>query len=73
MLEHFNDLDSFFRNTSRLLAPQGVSYNFVDLSDHAYHLFDCREWTKWLYRTRMLYHLRYSEWFYNAITDKDLG
>lgn len=70
VLEHFRDLDSFFSNTSRLLAHQGLSYNFVDLSNHAYHLFDSRNWTKWLYRSRMLSHLKYSEWFYDAITDK---
>lgn len=70
VLEHFDNLDNYFYNTSRLLSSTGLAYNFVDLSDHAYHLFDSRPWTKWIYKTRMLYHLRYSDSFYNFITDK---
>lgn len=69
VLEHFRDLDSFFRQTKRLLSANGTSFNIVDLSDHVYHVFDSRKPTKWLYRTRLLYHLRYSDHFYNAITD----
>jgi SAM-dependent methyltransferase len=69
-LEHFDDLGLYFRGVRRLLAPHGTSCNFVDLSDHVYHLFDSRPSSRWLYRTRMLNHLRYSDPFYNAITDR---
>lgn len=69
VLEHFKDLNNYFQNIRRLLSPQGVSYNFVDLSDHAFHLFDSRLLTKWIYRKNMLYHLKYSDSIYNFITD----
>lgn len=70
VLEHFDNLESFFKNTKRLLKPNGLCYSYVDLSDHVYHVFNSRPWTKWIYRTRMLYHLRYSDYLYNFITDK---
>jgi len=69
-LEHIRDAEDFFRQSARLLKPGGICYHFVDLSDHAYHLFDSRPCTRWLYRSRMLYHLRYSDTFFNLITDK---
>lgn len=69
VLEHLRDPEDFFRQSARLLKPGGVCYHFVDLSDHAYHLFDSRPCTRWLYRSRMLHHLRYSDSFFNLITD----
>jgi SAM-dependent methyltransferase len=70
VLEHFSDLENYFQNVRRLLAPRGISCNFVDLSDHAYHVFDARLLTKWIYRTRMLNHLKYSDSLYDFITDR---
>jgi SAM-dependent methyltransferase len=70
VLEHFKDLNDYFLNVKRLLHPDGRCFNYVDLSDHAYHFFDGRKSTKWIYRARMLYHLRYSDHMYHAITDK---
>ena len=70
VLEHFRELDSYFLGTRRLLSDSGISFNIVDLSDHIYHVFNTRPRTQWLYRSRMLYHLRYSDAFYDAITDR---
>jgi SAM-dependent methyltransferase len=69
VLEHIMDIDDFFQQSVRLLKPGGVYYHVVDLSDHAYHLFDNRPCTRWLYRSRMLHHLQYSNLLYNFITD----
>ncbi len=68
-LEHFRDLDNFFSSAAGLLSSGGTTINFVDLSDHAYHLFNSRPLTRKLYLQRQLYHLRYSDALYNAITD----
>jgi SAM-dependent methyltransferase len=70
VLEHFEDLNNFFTNASRLLRPNGICYNYIDLSDHAYHYFNRRPFTSWIYSARRLYHLRYSDAFYNRITDR---
>ncbi len=70
VLEHFSSLDSYFSNVSRLLSKDGISYNIVDLSNHTYHVFDSRTCTKWIYRKQMLSHLKFSDSFYNMITDK---
>ena len=70
VLEHFDNLERYFSSLQRLLSRGGISYNFVDLSNHAYHLFDSRWWTRWLYRKMILYHLGYSDTLYTAITDR---
>ena len=70
VLEHFRDLDSFFKQTKRLLSANGTCFNVVDLSDHVYQLFNSRKATRWIYQTRLLYHLRYSDRFYNMVTDR---
>lgn len=70
VLEHLENLESYFDEVYRLLPNGGICYSFVDLSDHTYHLFDSRKLTRWVYRTRMLYHLRYSDSFYRLISDK---
>ncbi len=46
VLEHFRDLDAFFKHTKRLLSPKGICFNIVDLSDHVYHLFNGRKATR---------------------------
>ncbi|MCP4760454.1 MAG: class I SAM-dependent methyltransferase [archaeon] len=42
VLEHVIDLKDFFDCVKRLLRPGGICYNFVDLSNHSYHIFDSR-------------------------------
>ena len=69
VLEHFARLETYFEHIGALLAPDGISLNYVDLSDHAYHVFDSRPLTRQLYRKRPLFHLRYSDIWYNTITD----
>jgi SAM-dependent methyltransferase len=69
-LEHFRNLDDFFRNTARLLSPGGAAFNIIDLSDHSSQVFDNRKWVGRLYRKRMLNQLRYSDYMYNLMTDK---
>jgi SAM-dependent methyltransferase len=70
VLEHFDNLEKFFGNSARLLNRGGVCYSFVDLSNHAYHIFDSKSFTRWLFNKRKLFHLGYSDSWYRAITDK---
>lgn len=70
VLEHLEDLESFFDKAHALLRSGGYCYSFVDLSDHSYHIFDSRKITRWIFRSRMLYHLRYSDEFYRLLSDR---
>lgn len=69
VLEHFEDLAGYFADTRRLLSPEGVAYNKVDLSDHTYHIFAKYPFTQWLLRRRMLHHLRYSQEAFHRLND----
>jgi len=69
VLEHFSDLESFFRHTARLLKAKGSSINFVDLSDHTYHLLAKYGFSRDLAVRRFLYHLRYSDRLFNLLND----
>lgn len=70
VLEHFDDLTSFFSNTSRLIDNEGLSYNVVDTSDHMYHIFDKYGLTRWILKRRALFHLRYSDGTFKKINDE---
>jgi hypothetical protein len=70
VLEHFRSLDSFFAGSSRLLASRGICYSFVDLSDHALHIFDSRPLTRWIFRRRPLAHLRFSDAWFRRLCDQ---
>lgn len=69
VLEHFDNLPTYFQNTSRLISENGFSYNIVDLSDHTYHIFDKYKMTKSILRKRALFHLRYSDKNFRRIND----
>lgn len=73
VLEHFDDLESYFRNIARLLSKDGTAYSFVDLSDHSFHLFDAIPALKWIYQKYPLNHLRYSDAFFNFVNDKRIA
>lgn len=70
VLEHFEDLSSYFKNVSRLMCDNGIAYNRVDLSDHTYHIFGKFKITRWLNQRRALFHLRYSKKVFALINDK---
>lgn len=70
VLEHIHDLDNYFIQAYKLLQKGGQCYNFVDLTDHTYHIFDSRKLTKWIFNRRMLYHLKYSDRMYSCLSDK---
>ncbi len=69
VLEHFDDLSSFFKSTYRLLNDTGMSYNAVDLSDHTYHIFNKLKLTEWIFKKRALFHLRYSDETFEKLND----
>lgn len=70
VLEHFQELESYFRESKRLISPEGCCYSFVDLSDHTYHIFNSKKQTANIYKSRIIYHLRYSDEFYRRISDE---
>ena len=70
VLEHFEDLDIFFSAVNKLLSPDGISFNKVDLSDHTYHIFDRFRFSSFLNKTNNLNHLRYSAKQFAFINDK---
>jgi len=69
VLEHFDNLDIFFSSVRRLLAPDGISFNVVDLSDHTYHIFSKYRFTRWLASRGGLAHLRYSDKTFGYVND----
>ena len=69
VLEHFQNIESFFLNINRLLASDGQSCNVVDLSDHTYHVFAKYSFLKSFVDSRNLYHLRYSERLFRLLND----
>lgn len=69
VLEHFTDIRPFFRHARRLLAPDGLSRNKVDLSDHTYHILGKYPLTRVLAGRRSLYHLRYSDAAFRRVND----
>ena len=69
VLEHFHDLESFFVQNQRLLAPTGISHHRVDLTDHTYHVLTKYPLLKRLAAKRSLYHLRYPDWMFNWLND----
>ena len=70
VLEHLENIDDYFEQTRRLLAPRGDCDNFVDLSDHTYHIFYSIPWMRDVYFSRLLYHLRYSNVLFSLLNDK---
>jgi ubiquinone/menaquinone biosynthesis C-methylase UbiE len=70
VLEHVVDLNDFFRQSYRLLKKRGRCYSMVDLSDHSYQIFDSKPWTMWIYKERILYHLKYSDKINNLLSDR---
>jgi len=69
VLEHIQDLDGFYSSVRRLLAPGGMSFNVVDLSDHTYHIFRRFKFSQPLSRRGALSHLRYSDKTYDFLND----
>ena len=69
VLEHFTDLDIFFSALMRLLAPDGLSFNMVDLSDHTYHIFTRFKVFSPLCARNGLNHLRYSNKTFARLND----
>jgi SAM-dependent methyltransferase len=69
VLEHIEDLESFYRDNARLLAPNGEAWHRVDVSDHTYHLFSRFPPLRALGHRRSLYHLRYSERAFRTLGD----
>jgi SAM-dependent methyltransferase len=72
VLEHFDDLNIFFSAVRRLLAPAGISFSVVDLSDHTYHIFRRFWFTRWLAGKSggcRLDHLRYSNKTFRYLND----
>ncbi|HLP41193.1 MAG TPA: methyltransferase domain-containing protein, partial [Fibrobacteria bacterium] len=69
VLEHFENLESFFAHTRRLLAPGGVSHNRVDLSDHTYHVLGKYPFLQRFAASRILHHLRYSDAVFRFVND----
>ena len=70
VLEHLKDLDAYFTQARRLLAPNGLCFNYVDVSDHTYHIFYGIPWLRRVYFSRLLYHLRYSDAAFALLNDK---
>jgi SAM-dependent methyltransferase len=69
VLEHFTDLSGYFMDIARLLSPQGMAYNKVDLSDHTYHIFSKYPFTRWILDRRMIHHFRYSRAAFDRLND----
>lgn len=69
VLEHYPKLKDFLFNSSRLLKRQGLCFSLVDLTNHAYHVFEDKKFTKWLFEKNRLNHYRYSDKVYSFITD----
>jgi SAM-dependent methyltransferase len=69
VLEHFNEIETFFDHTARLLAPDGKSCNRVDLSDHTYHVLGKYKFANAFATRRSLFHLRYSDAFFKLLND----
>ena len=61
VLEHVEDLSRLFLRLAELTASDGLSYHFVDLTDHTYHIFSKCGWMRGLAERRQLHHLRYSD------------
>lgn len=69
VLEHFQEIETFFSHTARLLAPDGLSCNRVDLSDHTYHVLGKYKVSHAFATRRSLFHLRYSDAFFKVLND----
>lgn len=69
VLEHFNNLESFFKNIRRLLKPFGLSINRVDLSDHTFHIFAKYPIISKYLIGKELDYFKYSQKVFNLIND----
>lgn len=68
-LEHCRDLEGFFVQNQRLLAPTGISHHRVDLTDPTYQAFSRFPFLKTFAARRRLYHLRYPDWLFRWLND----
>lgn len=68
-LEHYRDLEGFFVQNQRLLAPMGISHHRVDLTDPTYQALGRYPFFKAFAARRRLYHLRYPDWLFRWLDD----
>jgi SAM-dependent methyltransferase len=69
VLEHFKNLEFFFSEIKRLLKPDGISINRVDLSDHTYHILVKYPFLFKYVDGKDIDYYKYSERIFNLVND----